>query len=139
MKGKKTYRYGPHNASQTDKLPLFVTWGSYGMWLWLRYSFNRHIATEKQFWRVCIQSIHKVNFKKKESMSRRWVVNFMPQLRYTRERTPVPVKQKVWLVPDPVWTFWWREKSLACQKSNPGSYSLYPLHCTDYIIPALQF
>lgn len=65
MNGKKTYRYGPHNASQTDKWPSFVTSGSYGMWLWLCYSFNRHIATETQFWRVYIQSIHKVNLKKK--------------------------------------------------------------------------
>jgi len=67
MNGKKTYRYGPHNASQTDKWPSFVTWGSYGMWMWMCYSSNRHITTEKQFWRVCIQciqSIHKVSFKK---------------------------------------------------------------------------
>ena len=51
------------------------------------------------------QSTKSASKKRKESMSCRWVVNFMSQLYYTRERTPVPVKRKAGLVPDPVWTF----------------------------------
>jgi hypothetical protein len=42
----------------------------------------------------------------------RWVVCFTPLPLYPRQRSLVPIKQKAGWALEPVWTFWWREKSL---------------------------
>ena len=42
------------------------------------------------------------------------VVNFMFPPLYTRKITPVPTEEEAGWAPEPVWTFWRGEKSLAC-------------------------
>lgn len=78
----------PTMHPQTDKWPVFATWGSYGMWVKIYYNFSK--LQLKNNFEVCIQIVHNVNFKKGRYSCPCHEGNFTPWICYSRERTPVP-------------------------------------------------
>jgi len=46
----------------------------------------------------------------------RWAVNFRSRPLYHLESAPIPTEQEPGWAPAPVWTFWWREKSLTAAR-----------------------
>jgi hypothetical protein len=54
------------------------------------------------------------------------VVNFMPWPIYSQEE-PVPIEHNAGWAPEPVWMFWWREKSLTPAHIQTWGYPVHSL------------
>jgi len=68
----------------------------------------------------------------------RWgsVVNFTPRLLFYWERTPIPTEQDAGWAPEPVWSFWRRDKSPAPTGIRAPDRPARTLVSSDYAAPA---
>jgi hypothetical protein len=59
---------------------------------------------------------------------------------HARERTPVPTEFVAWWAPDPVWTFWRKQKKNPYDTQNAPNYPVlsnlmfFTVVCTDVVV-----